>query len=255
MIDLIKIKEINSVIKLFFAKNDSATIVPAKELMPDLIRAGIFFKDYRKGFPIRKILIELDKNNQLELIPFVYAERKEKNTYWYFIPSDAAVPTSPYKQQKKNPESKKSLSSHIDSDETYVIDLCDIVLGQQANRQKRFDFLLGDLHKDGISRTKLPVDAHYESLNLVVEFMEKKQTEDVAFSDKADVITISGVNRDQQRKIYNQRKRELIPKNNINLVMISYDDFQFDSQKKIVRDKENDIKKIQNILKKYTVSE
>jgi hypothetical protein len=249
MADLTKIKKINSVIEAYFAKNTSVTIIPAKELMPDFIRAGIFAKDRRKGLPIREILRDLDRNNQLKLIPYVHAERKEKNTYWYFIPSNKPKPITPYKQEIKKTIKTSSFRKY--SDETYVIDLCDLVLGQPANRQKRFDFLLGDLHKDGKTRTMLPVDAYYESLNLVIEFMEKQHTEDVAFFDKPDVMTISGVSRDEQRKIYDQRRRELIPKNGIDLVIISYDDFKYDNKKKIIRDKENDLKVVRNILKDY----
>ena len=252
MTDLTKIKEINTVIEAYFAKNTSVKIVPAKELMPDFIRAGIFEKDNRRGLPIREILRELDKTNQLKLIPYTHAERKEINTYWYFIPSNADIPTMPYKQQEKMPETKKALSARADSDESYVIDLCNEVLGEKANRQKRFDFLLGDLHKDGKTRTMLPVDAYYVSLNLVVEFMEKQHTEDVAHFDKPDVMTISGVSRDEQRIIYDKRRQELLPKNGIELVLISYDDFNHDNQKKIIRNKESDIKIVKDALKEYS---
>ena len=41
-------------------------------------------------------------------------------------------------------------------DESYVIDLCDLVLGLRAKRQHRFDFLRGD------SGRSHPVDAYYE---------------------------------------------------------------------------------------------
>ncbi len=251
MADHTKIKDINSVIEAYFAKNTSVKIIPAKKLMPDFISAGIFEKDYRRGLPIREILRELDKANKLQLIPFVYAERKEKNTYWYFIPSNADIPTTPYKQQEKKPETKKALSARADSDESYVIDLCDEVLGEKANRQKRFDFLLGDLHKDGKTRTMLPVDAYYESLNLVVEFMEKQHTEDVKHFDKPDELTVSGVSRGEQRKIYDQRRKELIPENGIDLIIIDYSQLSHNSSKQLLRDKENDIAVIKTILEKY----
>lgn len=46
------------------------------------------------------------------------------------------------------------------SDEKYIIDLCDEVLGEQAKRQHTFDFLRGDPNSAG-KRRKLPVDAFY----------------------------------------------------------------------------------------------
>ena len=251
MVALAKTKEINTVIEAYFNMNASVKIVPAKELMPHFISAGIFIKDHRKGLPIRKLLRALDKNNQLQLIPFAYAERKNENTYWYFIPSPENKPTTPYKQQEKKAETKRALLSRANSDETYVIDLCDIVLENKANRQKRFDFLLGDLHKDGKTRTMLPVDAYYESLNLVVEYMKKQHTEEVEHSDKPVELTASGVSRAEQRKIYDQRRKELIPENDINLIIIDYSQLSHDSSKQLLRDKENDIEKIKSILDKF----
>ncbi|OYT16213.1 MAG: hypothetical protein B7C24_09005 [Bacteroidetes bacterium 4572_77] len=251
MADLTKIKEINAVIEAYFAKNTSVKIVPAKELMAHFISAHIFGKDHRNGLPIRKILRALDKSNQLQLIPYVYAERKDADTYWYFIPSSEDKPATPYKQQEKKAESKQTISSRANSDETYVIDLCDMVLEKKANRQKRFDFLLGDLHKDKKTRTKLPVDAYYESLNLVVEYMEKQHTEEVKHFDKPDKTTVSGVSRGEQRRIYDERRKELIPKNGIDLIIIDYSQLSHNSSKQLLRDKENDIAIIKTILKKY----
>jgi hypothetical protein len=78
-----KIDPINAVIKHYFEKNKDVDKIPAKDLMPDFIKAGIFEKDHRSGLPIRAVLRELDKNNQLNKIPFVLPERKAKNTNWY----------------------------------------------------------------------------------------------------------------------------------------------------------------------------
>lgn len=100
-----------------------------------------------------------------------------------------------------------------------------MALAQKANRQKRFDFLLGDFHKDGVSQTKLPVDAYYESLSLVIEYREIQHFEPLTHFDKPDKETVSGVSRDEQRKIYDQRREEILPKNGIALVIISYSDF------------------------------
>lgn len=127
------------------------------------------------------------------------------------------------------------------SDESYIIDLCDEVLKLKALRQHRFDFLKGD------SGTKLPVDAYYPSLNLVVEFKERQHTEEVKFFNKRQ--TVSGVGRGEQRKLYDQRRREVLPKQGIKLVELDYSDFENTRGKKLVRDKENDLKVIIKILK------
>jgi len=55
------------------------------------IRKGIFPKDQKDGLPIRNILRNLDESKELHLIPYILAERKSKNTSWYFIPSNSAT--------------------------------------------------------------------------------------------------------------------------------------------------------------------
>ena len=124
------------------------------------------------------------------------------------------------------------------SDEHYVIDLCDEVLGQTASRQHRFPFLLGD------SGTPLPVDAYYKDLNLVIEYYECQHTETVTFFDRRQ--TVSGVSRGEQRKIYDERRRTELPKYGISLVVISWSDFG--TSKKLVRNREYDIRIVRDIL-------
>ena len=134
------------------------------------------------------------------------------------------------------------MASRKDSDEFYVIDLCDEVLGQKASRQHSFDFLRGD----GTPGRKLPVDAYYPSLKLVVEYRERQHTESVAFFNKK--TTVSGVSRDEQRRIYDQRRKEVLPKHGIRLIEISYSDLKHDSCKRLIRDRQSDKEIIQKLL-------
>lgn len=251
MTDISKIESINRVIEEYFGGNTSVTIIPAKDLMPAFIEAGIFTKDHKKGLPIRKILRELDKADQLQLIPYIHAERKEKDTYWYFIPKNAVIPALPYKHEKMQSNREVAAQSRLLSDEAYVIDLCDSVLEQTAERQKRFDFLLGDLHKDKKSRTRLPVDAYYENLNLVIEFQETQHIEPVAIFDKPALKTVSGVSRDEQRKIYDKRRSEELPKHEIKLIVIPHTIFSYDSQNKIIRNAAKDLEKVRDVIDNY----
>jgi len=135
-------------------------------------------------------------------------------------------------------------------DEHYVLNICDKVLRQVASRQHKFDFLLGDKNSNGIAK-RLPVDAYYEKLKLVVEYRERQHTESVAFFDKPNRMTVSGVHRGEQRKIYDERRRKLIPKNGLTLVEISYSDFHHDKQKRIIRNEKQDTVVIRKLLQKY----
>lgn len=131
--------------------------------------------------------------------------------------------------------------SRDNSDESYVIDLCDEVLGLKASRQHRFDFLRGD------RGDKLPVDAYYADLSLVIEFYERQHTESVRLFNRE--TTVSGVSRDEQRRIYDARRKETLPKHGINIIIISYSDFG--KSKKLHRVREHDIEVVRNALKQY----
>lgn len=134
------------------------------------------------------------------------------------------------------------MASRENSDEHYVIDLCDEVLSQKALRQQTFDFLRGD----GKPGKKLPVDAYYPKLKLVVEYKERQHTESVAFFNKK--TTVSGVCRDEQRRIYDQRRRDVLPKHGIQLIEISYTDLMHDSRKRLIRNRQEDIVVIRRLL-------
>lgn len=135
------------------------------------------------------------------------------------------------------------------SDEAYVINLCDEALGRKASRQHCFPFLLGD----GNNPKPLPVDAYYEDLKLVVEYYELQHTEEVPFFDKPDKLTVSGVSRGEQRKIYDQRRRDVLPQHGIALVIITYSDLCYEESKskRLVRNHDDDLKVVREKLAGY----
>ena len=131
-------------------------------------------------------------------------------------------------------------------DETYVIDICDQVLGRKASRQHRFGFLLGD------TGTALPVDAYYEDLALVVEYRERQHLEPVAFWDKKP--TASWIPRGQQRALYDARRRDVLPENGIAVVELSYSDFRCDSRGRLRRIPKDDERVARDKLSRWLQS-
>jgi hypothetical protein len=244
----IDLAQINEVIAEYF-KTHKEDFIAAKDIMPALIDAGVFTKDIKKGLPFRKVLRQLDQEKALDKIPFVHAERVEKNTYWYLVRKGKEYKPT----QEIAPVSKKQLgiNKRVNSDEHYILNLCDELLKDTASRQHRFSFLLGDFHKDKKTRTKLPVDGYYENLNLVIEYREKQQTEEVSNVDKSEAKTVSGVSREQQYKLYNQRKRTVLERKDINLVEVNFYAFEYDSESNIIRNKEKDIEILQDLLKEF----
>lgn len=244
-----KIRLINLVISAYFEEYKSEHTISAKDLMPYFIQAGIFTKDEKNGLPIRKLLRKLDKSNQLSLISFVYADRKAVNTNWYFQrtkgTSIAPKPEKEIVQNDERNEQRKTVSKHRDED--YVLDLCDEVLKVIGSRQHKFDFLLGD------SGRRLPVDIYYPTLNLVIEYRENQHSNEVIFFDKPDKKTVSGVSRGEQRKIYDQRRRDVLPKQGIQLIEIDFTDFEYDRKNRIVRDRVKDLKVVRAMLIKNII--
>ena len=75
-------------------------------------------------------------------------------------------------------------------------------------------------------------------MKLVVEFQEKQHTEAVPLFDRR--ATVSGVPRGEQRKLYDQRKTQVIPQHGIRLIVIHKSEFKTKNDK-IVREHDRDI--------------
>lgn len=144
----------------------------------------------------------------------------------------------------------KQASIRADKDENYVIGLCDKILGLTSSKQHKFDFLRGDPNPS-VKSVRLPVDSFYETLSLVIEYRERQHTESVNFFDKPNRITVSGVHRGEQRNIYDERRRQVLPLHKIKLVEISYTDFNYDGQKRIIRNPKLDEEMVKQKLKKF----
>lgn len=144
--------------------------------------------------------------------------------------SQAQAPRSPAVQ---TPRAKDRTLS----DEAYVIGLCDAVLDEQARRQHRFPWLLGDPSVHG-ARANLPVDAYYERHRLVVEYRERQHFEATPFFDRRE--TVSGIGRGEQRRLYDRRREEEIPKHGLRLLVIRVDQLRADGRGRLLRDERRD---------------
>ena len=90
----------------------------------------------------------------------------------------------------------------------YVTDLLEQLLGP-CEKEKRFDWARGDCRIPGGKGVPLPFDAVWESRRLIVEIDERQHNEAVDFFDKPSVMTVSGVSRGEQRRLYDERKVRL----------------------------------------------
>lgn len=239
---------INGIIANFFEAHPETQKAPANQIMPELLAAGVFSKDKKNGLPFRKFLRGIDKENQLEKMPQIYAERHDTGVYWYLVRD-----VSKLESETKEPvltNKQKAILAKANSDETYLVNLCDELLQAEASRQHTFDFLLGDMHKKGKLRTKLPVDTYYEDLNLVIEFMKQYNQEESSTSED-EPLTISGVTRNEQRERYNKRRRDVLKKKEIHHLEIEVTAFDCNSKKQLTRDKAKDVKVLRSILKRF----
>lgn len=126
-----------------------------------------------------------------------------------------------------------------------MLDLCDEILGASGRRQATFDWLRGDPSPRRPRGTKLPVDGYWPELELVVEFQEEQHAQPSPFFDRRQ--TVSGVGRGEQRRLYDERKRLLIPEHELRLVVIEKSAFLVRSTR-IVRDRSRDMAVIRQRL-------
>lgn len=131
------------------------------------------------------------------------------------------------------------------SDEAYVVDLCDQILGLKSKRQHRFDFLLGDPNGAG-RRVKLPVDAYYEELGLVIEYWERQHLYPTPVMDRR--VTCSGCKRGEQRRIYDRRKREILRERGIGLMILTFEQLAHKGSGKLRRLKTEDERDIRAVI-------
>jgi diadenosine tetraphosphate (Ap4A) HIT family hydrolase len=120
------------------------------------------------------------------------------------------------------------------SDEKYILDLVAEILAEPDYRwQHRFPTLVGDPGMDGKVRP-LPVDGYFPRHRLIVEYWEKQHSAPVSIMDEG--MTVSGVSRGHQRRLYDQRRQVWAESNNLRLVILDQRGFDTDRQGRLKRD-------------------
>ncbi|MER7185115.1 hypothetical protein ABT404_37600 [Streptomyces hyaluromycini] len=139
------------------------------------------------------------------------------------------------------------MGTRDDSDEAYVVGLCNQALGETALTQHKFDWLLGDPGAGG-RRVRLPVDAYWPGRKLVVEYRELQHDRPVLHFDKPDKLTVSGVHRGEQRALYDTRRDTEIPAHGLRLVVIRPTDLDADARGRLRRNEEADLAALKKML-------
>ncbi|WP_406858752.1 hypothetical protein ABZO31_00185 [Streptomyces sp. HUAS MG47] len=139
------------------------------------------------------------------------------------------------------------MGTRDDSDEAYVVGLCNRILGESALAQHRFDWLLGDPGAGG-RQVRLPVDAYWPGHQLVVEYRELQHDQPMPHFDKPDRLTVSGVHRGEQRALYDARRGTEIPTHGLRLVVIRPADLDADGRGRLRRNEEADLAALTKIL-------
>ncbi|MFJ5831457.1 hypothetical protein [Streptomyces sp. NPDC093089] len=139
------------------------------------------------------------------------------------------------------------MGTRDDSDEAYVVGLCNQVLGEVASTQHKFDWLLGDPGAGG-RRARLPVDAYWPGHRLVVEYRELQHDQPTPHFDKPDRMTVSGVHRGEQRALYDARRDSEIPAHGLRLVVVRPADLDADTRGRLRRNAEADLAALRALL-------
>ena len=101
----------------------------------------------------------------------------------------------------------------------YITGLLEQLLGP-AEHEKRFDWARGDSRTGGRG-VPLPFDAVWENRHLIVEIDEQQHRSPAAYFDKPDVMTVSGVHRGEQRRLYDERKTRLAEEQGYLVIRVS----------------------------------
>jgi hypothetical protein len=125
----------------------------------------------------------------------------------------------------------------------YVIALLEELLGPATAREKRFPWAIGDVSPKTGRAVQLPFDAFWEERRLLVEVDEEQHKEPVLFFDKPEIMTVSGVHRGEQRKLYDKRKRTAARRRRYRVLVIEW-------PRRRPRDRERDIVALQELLDK-----
>jgi hypothetical protein len=70
---------------------------------------------------------------------------------------------------------------------------------------------------------------------LVIEYRERQHDEPIAHFDKPDVLTVSGVHRGIQRRIYDERRAADVPAHGLRLIVVRPDDLMADRRGRLLR--------------------
>jgi diadenosine tetraphosphate (Ap4A) HIT family hydrolase len=133
------------------------------------------------------------------------------------------------------------------SDEKYILDLVAEVLAEPDYRwQHRFPTLVGDPGKDGKTST-LPVDGYFPRHRLIVEYWERQHSAPVPIMDEG--MTVSGVSRGDQRRIYDQRRQQWADASGLRLVILDYRGFETDNAGSLLREPCHDLRVIAKALR------
>jgi diadenosine tetraphosphate (Ap4A) HIT family hydrolase len=125
-----------------------------------------------------------------------------------------------------------------ESDEKYILDLVAEILVEPDYRwQHRFPTLLGDPGKDG-RRRRLPVDGYFPRHRLIIEYWETQHSAPIPIMDEG--MTVSGVSRGHQRRLYDQRRQAWADANGLQLVILDHRGFETDPAGRLQRNPAHD---------------
>lgn len=242
-------QKINEAVDAYFESNADTNMFAAKKLMPTLIKSGVFNKDKKSGLPLRLVLRALDEKGELEKIPRLYAERIGVDVYWYFL-REGATFTSNHITEAPNTKQKRALE-FANRDEVYIMGLIDELLNEIGSRKHTFEYLLGDLHQNGKTRTKLALDLFYINLNLAIEIVEHPDSLKNADDSNEEKLTVSGITRAEQRLKYFNRKRKVMYEKEKSFIEVPLEKFEVDDSFRLVRDKNKDERVLRDVLSEF----
>lgn len=127
----------------------------------------------------------------------------------------------------------------VNSDEHYVLSLCEKIVGRKALRQHTFDWLRADPDARG-QRRRLPVDAYWPELSMVALYRESPP--------RAPIVVEDGPpSRAMLRYIYDERRRTEVRVWGMGLIDVCSDQLAHRGTR-LLRDYEHDFGVLQPLV-------
>ena len=178
----------------------------------------------------------MNERDHINILPWALGEGETNRLKWSFVFLEG--------YSLKELEEKiidEQISKFVEfSDENYLFDLCDQILGQKALRQHLFHF--PDKGRN------FPVHGFYPELELALYYRKPPQSEVVTHLKHISWISGRSIHREKEEEGFLQRCREQLSEKGIRFLEIHHSNFSYNKLERLKKDSQQDMTVLKDLL-------